>query len=106
MRADQADVLMRAADLRSDACLTEVWPHTVGRLDGPTLVRTVETLTVRPVCAESEPEGVVACSVMNIRVDLGTTHLAISPSPVEAVRQPIAAFAAEDDDGRELRTRG
>ena len=97
---------MRAADLRSNAALAEVWPGAVGDLNNPPLVRTGQTLTVGAVRAKSEPERVLTRAVMNIRLDLGTARLAIGLSSVKAVGQHIAFFTPEDDDGWELGTSG
>ena len=91
---------MRAADLRSDASLTEVRPRTVGDLHGPTLVRTGQTLAMGAVGTEGEPERVFARAVMNIRLDLGTTRLAVGLNAVKAIGQQINVFAPEDDDGQ------
>ena len=66
------------------------------------LVRSVETLTVRTVGTEREPERVLKRAVVDVGLDLRTLGLAIGGDAVEAVREQVAGSSAEDDDRREL----
>ena len=102
MTADLTDVLVGAPDLSGDADLAEVRPGSVGELDCPTRVRTAQSLTVRTVGADCEPERVGTSTVIDIGCDFRTTSLAIRNDAVKTVGEEVRAVGTKDDDRREL----
>ena len=70
------------------------------------LVVAAETMPVRTVGAKGEPQRVLAGAVINVRLNLGATRLAIGKHPMETIREQVGAVGAKHHNRWKLRTVG
>ena len=99
MGPDTAHVRLRAADLGRNANLTNIRPGAIRKLHRTTLVVTVETLPVRAIGAEREPESIVENTGIDISLDLAAPSLLIRTHAMETIGEKIP-IGAEDHHGR------
>ena len=70
------------------------------------LVVTTETMPVRTVGAKSEPQRVLTGTVINVRLNLRATRLAIGKHAMETIREQVGAVGAKHHNRWKLRTVG
>ena len=82
-----------------NANLAEVRPSAIRKLNGTVLVVTLETLPVRAIGAEREPESIVENTGVHVSLDLGAPGLLIRTHAMETIGEKIP-ISAEDHHGR------
>ena len=82
-----------------NAALAGVGPSAVRELNRVPLVASLQTLAVTAVGPQGKPQRVIKGAGTNVGLDLGTPGLAVGANPMETVREQVAPFPAEHDDG-------